>query len=166
MAFFLKVEILNYINKQRKLQIIYTSTLKKKEIKKRINEVSDNLTSLSIFNFNIKQFLLKYHILPTLIWTPLVLLRSKQRKYKLWKVYSPEQNGTFCDCFSSCKTRQNLHLKAEIFSFHSKYFVYRKLDRVLQKSSFCLKWPDTGTDQILGNMLYRVLAFLQEDSLL
>ena len=42
------------------------------------------------------------------------------------------------------KTRQNLHFKAEIFSFRSKYFVYRKLKRALQKLSFCFNRPDTG----------------------
>ena len=31
---------------------------------------------LSIFSLNIKQFPWKYHILPALIWTALVLLRS------------------------------------------------------------------------------------------
>ena len=35
--------------------------------------------------------------------------------------------------------------KAEMFSFHSKYFVYRELKRAPQKLSFCFKWPDTGT---------------------
>ena len=49
---------------------------------------------------------------------------------------------------------QNFHLKAEMFSFHSKYFVYRELKRAPQKLSFCFKCPDTGTVQILGNILY------------
>ena len=35
--------------------------------------------------------------------------------------------------------------KAEMFSFHSKYFVYREMKRAPQKLSFCFKWPDTGT---------------------
>ena len=52
------------------------------------------------------------------------------------------------------KTHQNLHFKAEIFSFLSKYFVYRKLKRALQKLSFCFNRPDTGTGRILGNILY------------
>ena len=39
--------------------------------------------------------------------------------------------------FRKLSTRQNLHLKAEMFSFHSKYFVYRELKRVPQKLSFC-----------------------------
>ena len=39
--------------------------------------------------------------------------------------------------FRKLSTRQNLHLKAEMFSFHSKYFVYRELKRAPQKLSFC-----------------------------
>ena len=31
-----------------------------------------------------------------------------------------------------------------MFSYHLKDVVYRKLKRVLQKLSFCFKWPDTG----------------------
>ena len=44
---------------------------KKEGISRRIDEFSDNLTSLSIFTSNIKQFLWKYHILyqPFNIWT-------------------------------------------------------------------------------------------------
>ena len=42
-----------------------------------------------------------------------------------------------------------------MFSFHSKYFVYRKLKRAPQKLSFCFKCPDTGTVRILGNIQYR-----------
>ena len=41
-----------------------------------------------------------------------------------------------------------------MFSFHSKYFVYRELKRAPQKLSFCFKCPDTGTVRILGNILY------------
>ena len=41
-----------------------------------------------------------------------------------------------------------------MFSFHSKYFVYRQLKRARQKLSFCFKCPDTGTVRILGNILY------------
>ena len=43
-----------------------------------------------------------------------------------------------------------------MFSFHSKYFVYRELKRAPQKLSFCFKCPDTGTVRILGNILYRL----------
>ena len=32
-----------------------------------------------------------------------------------------------------------------MFSFHSKYFIYRELKRAPQKLSFCFKCPDTGT---------------------
>ena len=52
--------------------------------------------------------------------------------------------------FRKLSNRQNFHLKAEMFSFHSKYFVYRELKRAPQKLSFCFKcpgyWyrPDTG----------------------
>ena len=41
-----------------------------------------------------------------------------------------------------------------MFSFHSKYCVYRELKRAPQKSSFCLKCPDTATVRILRNILY------------
>ena len=50
--------------------------------------------------------------------------------------------------------RQDFHLQAEMFSFHSKYFVYRKLKRAPQELSFCFKCSDTGTVRILGNILY------------
>ena len=109
-------------------------------ISRRINKLSENLTSLSIFTLKIKQFLWKYHTLPSLFWAALILLRSKQRKYQPWKVYSPEQNGVLCDCFASF---QITFLKAEMVSFHSKYFVYRELKRAPQKFSFCFKCPDT-----------------------
>ena len=56
--------------------------------------------------------------------------------------------------FRKLSNRQNFHLKAEMFSFHSKYFVYRELKRAPQKLSFCFKCPDTGTVRILGNILY------------
>ena len=56
--------------------------------------------------------------------------------------------------FRKLWNRQNFHLKAEMFSFHSKYFVYRELKRAPQKLSFCFKCPDTGTVRILGNILY------------
>ena len=55
--------------------------------------------------------------------------------------------------FRQLSNRQNFHLKAEMFSFHSKYFVYRELKRAPQKLSFCFKCLDTGTVRILGNML-------------
>ena len=54
--------------------------------------------------------------------------------------------------FRKLSTRQNLHLKAEMFSFHSKYFVYRELKSAPQKLSFCFKCPDTGTVRIPGNI--------------
>ena len=41
-----------------------------------------------------------------------------------------------------------------MFSFYSKYFVYRELKRASQKLNFCFKWSDTGTGRILGNILY------------
>ena len=50
-------------------------------ISRRIHKRSENLTSLCIFTLNMKQFLWKYHILPTLFWAALIFLRSKQRKY-------------------------------------------------------------------------------------
>ena len=56
--------------------------------------------------------------------------------------------------FRKLSSRQNFHLKAEMFSFYSKYFVYRELKRAPQKLSFCFKCPDTGTVRILGNILY------------
>ena len=94
-------------------------------------------------HFKYQQFLWKYQILPTLILTALVSLRSKR---------APGQNGAFCNCFSSCKPAQTLNFKFEMFIFHSKYFVYRKLKSALQKLSFCFKWPDTDTCRILGNI--------------
>ena len=94
-------------------------------------------------HFKYQQFLWKYQILPALIWTALVSLRSKR---------APGQNGAFCNCFSSCKRAQTLNFKFEMFIFHSKYFVYRKLKSALQKVSFCFKWPDTDTGRILGNI--------------
>ena len=46
-----------------------------------INFLRTWLIYISIFTLNIKQFLWKYHILPTLFWAALILLRGKQRKY-------------------------------------------------------------------------------------
>ena len=46
------------------------------------------------------------------------------------------------------------HLKDEMSSFHSKYFVYWELKTAPQKVSFCFKCPDTGTVRILGNTRY------------
>ena len=46
--------------------------------------------------------------------------------------------------FGKLSNRHNFHRKAEMFSFHSKYFVYRELKRAPQKLSFCFKCPDTG----------------------
>ena len=51
------------------------------EFQGEITKFLKNLSSLNIFTSNIKQFLWKYHILPTYFWTALVLLRSEQRKY-------------------------------------------------------------------------------------
>ena len=90
---------------------------KKNGISRRIDEFSDNLTSLSIFTSNIKQFLWKYHILPSFSWAALILLRSKQRKYKPWEVYSPEQNGVFCDYFASFKLAKTFILKLKCSAF-------------------------------------------------
>ena len=56
--------------------------------------------------------------------------------------------------FRKLSTRQNFHILAEMFSFHSKYFVYRPLKRAPQKLSFCFQWPHTGTGRILGNIQY------------
>ena len=63
--------------------------------------------------------------------------------------------------FRKLWNRQNFHLKAEMFSFHSKYFVYRELKRAPQKLSFCFKCPDTGTVRILGNILYPIINRLR-----
>ena len=51
------------------------------EFQEELIKLSENLTSLSIYTLNVKPFLWKYHTLPTLFWAPLILLRSKQRKY-------------------------------------------------------------------------------------
>ena len=85
-------------------------------------------------HFKYQQFLWKYQILPALIWTALVSLRSKR---------APGQNGAFCNCFSSCKPAQTLNFKFEMFIFHSKYFVYRKL------KMRCKKWVFVLSDRIL-----------------
>ena len=47
-----------------------------------------------------------------------------------------------------------------MFSFHSKYFVYRELKKAPQKLSFCFKWPDTGTVRILGNICISLILLL------
>ena len=86
-------------------------------ISRRINKLSENMTSLSIFTLKIKQFLWKYHTLPDLFWAALILLRSKQRKYEPWKVDSPEQNGVFCDCFASFHIAKNFILKLKCSAF-------------------------------------------------
>ena len=89
-------------------------------ISRRTNKSSEKLTSLSTFTLNIKQFLWKYHILPTLFRTALGLLRSKQRKCYRWKVYSPispELNGAFCNCFATCKLAQTFILKLKCSAF-------------------------------------------------
>ena len=49
-------------------------------ISRRINKLFENPTSLSIFTLNIKQFLWKYHILPTLFWAVLILLKTAPQK--------------------------------------------------------------------------------------
>ena len=52
--------------------------------------------------------------------------------------------------FRKLSSRQNFHLKAEMFSFHSKYFVYRELKKGASKIEFLFQvsgyWyrPDTG----------------------
>ena len=79
-------------------------------ISRRINKLSENLTSLTIFT-------LKYHTLPSLFWAALILLRSKQRKYQPWKVYSPEQNGVLCDCFASFQIAKTFILKLKCSAF-------------------------------------------------
>ena len=87
-------------------------------ISRRINKLSENLTAfLSIFTLNIKPFLWKYHILPTLFWAALILLRSKQRKYWPWNVYSPEPNGVFCNCFASFQLAKTFVLKLKCSAF-------------------------------------------------
>lgn len=86
-------------------------------ISRRINKLSENLTSLSIFTLKIKQFLWKHHTLPSLFWAALILLRSQQRKYWSWKVYSPEQNGAFCDCFASFQIAKTFILKLKCSAF-------------------------------------------------
>ena len=62
-------------------ECVWPLLIQTNRISRRINKLSENLTSLSISTLNIKQFLWKYHILPTLLWAALILLRSKQRKY-------------------------------------------------------------------------------------
>ena len=86
-------------------------------ISRRIDKFCENLSSLNIFTLNIKQFLWKYHILPTHLWIVLVLLCSKQRKYYPWNVYSPGQNGAFCTCFASCKLAKTFILKLKCSAF-------------------------------------------------
>ena len=70
--------------------------------------------------------------------------------------------------FRKLSTRQNLHLKAEMFSFHSKYFVYGQLKRAPQtgwvfvlsvrilvivfKFSFISNWPP-NCDRFSGSCL-------------
>ena len=56
-------------------------------------------------------------ILPTLFRAALILLRSSQRKYKPWNVYSPEQNGVFCDCFANFKLAKTLMSKLKCSAF-------------------------------------------------
>ena len=56
-------------------------------------------------------------ILPTLFRAALILLRSKQSKYKPWNVYSPEQNGVFCDCFANFKLAKTLMSKLKCSAF-------------------------------------------------
>ena len=125
-------------------------------ISRRINKLSENMTSLSIFTLKIKPFLWKYHTVPDLFWAALILLRSKQCKYEPWKVDSPEQNGVFCDCFASFHIAKNFILKLKCSAFIRNYFVYRELKTAPEKLSFCFKCPDTGTVRILGNILYTV----------
>ena len=69
-------------------------------------------------------------------------------------MYSPEQNGAFCDCFVSFKPAKTFILKLKSSAFIRNTFVYRELKRAPQKLSFCFKCPDTGTVRILGNILY------------
>ena len=84
-------------------------------ISRRTNKLSENLTSLSIFSLKIKQFLWKYHTLPSLLWPALILLRSKQRKV-IWicqtgkKIFFQDQAqyvwkwkvNAFCKTIQSC----------------------------------------------------------------
>ena len=53
---------------------------------------------------------------------------------------------------SQAVTRQNFHLKAEMFSFYSKYFVYRELKWA--PHFYFIIFFDTGTGRILDNILY------------
>ena len=118
-------------------------------ISRRTNKSSEKLTSLSIFSLNIKQFLWKYHILPTLFWTALVLLRSKQRKCYRWKVYSPispDLNGAFCDCFATCQLAQTFILKLKCSAF------IRNTSRPEKGASKIEVFVLSGW--ILGNILY------------
>ena len=108
-------------------------------ISRRINKLSENLTSLSIFT-------LKYHTLPSLFWAALILLRSKQRKYQSWRVYSPEQNGVLCACFASFQITFILKLKCSAF---------------IRNTSFTKNWKGrlknsvfVSSVRILGNILY------------
>ena len=121
-------------------------------ISRRINKLSENLTSLSIFTLKIKQFLWTNHTLPSLFWA--ALINSVNISYeKFTHLNRTASSSTVSQAFKSPKLSS---LKAEMFSFHSKYFVYRELKRAPQKWSFCFKCQDTGTVRILGNILYLV----------
>ena len=128
-------------------------------ISRRINKLSENLTSLSIFTLKIKQFLWKYHTLPSLFWAALILLRSKQRKYQPWKVYSPEQNGVLCDCFASFQIAKTFILKLKCSAFIRNTSFTEKSEKSASKTEFLFKWLDTGTVRILGN-IYTVMKNL------
>ena len=62
--------------------------------------------------------------------------------------------------FRKLSTRQNFHLKAQMFSFHSKFFVYRWLKRAPQKLSFCFKCPDTGQHTVRESLMEFCFCFI------
>ena len=117
---------------------------------RRINKLSENLTSLyKYLHFKNKTVSLKIsHItLPFLRSTN--LLRSKQRKYQPWKVYSPEQNGVLCDCFASFQIAKTFILKLsfEILRLPRTEKGASKIQFLFQVSR-CWYHPDTGEHNV------------------
>ena len=57
--------------------------------------------------------------------------------------------------FRKLSNRQTFRVKAEMFSFHSKYFVYLESEKGASKIEFLFQVSGTGTVRILDNILYR-----------
>ena len=93
---------------------------------------------LSIFTLNVKHFLWKYHILPNLFLTALVCCTVNSVN----TVYSPEQNGAFCNCFSSCKP-------AKTFISQLKCSAFTRITSRRRKN-----WVFVLSGRILRNILY------------